>query len=278
MPHFLVVILVLASGVVSSSYASAQSLAPAPAAAAERPAPNDYGSTDAWLCRPGRTDACSVDLASTLVAADGRVTREAFTPNPAAPIDCFYVYPTVSPDRGEYSDMQPNPAELNVVRQQFARFASVCRLYAPLYRQVTLGGLRGRMASGNIVGLDQGLGYDDVQDAWRHYLERENQGRGVVLIGHSQGSFVLARLIREEIEGGPVQPRLVSAILLDATVTVPKGQDVGGSFASVPVCLSASQVGCVIAYASFRSTRPPPATTLFGHVDDQRLEAIRNEE
>ncbi len=38
-------------------------------------AKNDYGSPDTWLCRPGRAnDACAVDLTSTVVAADGRLT------------------------------------------------------------------------------------------------------------------------------------------------------------------------------------------------------------
>ena len=95
-----------------------------------------------WLCRPGRQDACSVDLTTTIVQADGSFTREEWTGDPNAPIDCFYVYPTVSTDPTPLSDMIADPAELNVIRQQFARFGSVCRLYAPLYRQVTLAGLR----------------------------------------------------------------------------------------------------------------------------------------
>ena len=45
-------------------------------------------------------------------------------------------------DRTPYSDMLPDAAALNVIRQQFARFGSKCRLYAPMYRQVTLVGLR----------------------------------------------------------------------------------------------------------------------------------------
>ena len=64
--------------------------------------------------------------------------REAFKANPSAPIDCFYVYPTVSLDKGGNSDMEPGPEENGVVRVQLARFASQCRLYAPMYRQATL--------------------------------------------------------------------------------------------------------------------------------------------
>ena len=261
-----------------SAAAHAQPIpAPAPAqpSAAPSVAPNDYRDGKSWLCRPGREDACASDLTTTIVAADGTLTREAWKGDPAAPIDCFYVYPTVSTDATPNSDMTPDPAEINVVRQQFARFASVCRLYAPIYRQVTLAGLRSLIASGGGgAALASGVGYDDVRDAWNSYLQHDNQGRGVVLIGHSQGSFVLAELIRREIDGKPVQSRVVSALLLGATLAVPKGKDVGGSFQNIPVCRSAAQTGCLIAFSSFRSTLPPPANTRFGKVGDPEQVAV----
>ena len=89
---------------------------------------------------------------------------------------------------------------------------------------------------GGGASLDKGPQYDDVRDAWRYYLEHDNRGRGVVLVGHSQGSFILTELIRQEIDGKPVQSRLVSAILLGATFAVPRGKDVGGSFQHIPLC------------------------------------------
>jgi len=112
-----------------------------------------------------------------------------------------------------------------------------------------------------------------VRDAFNYYLQNDNKGRGFVLVGHSQGSFILAELIRREIDGKPVQSRMVSAILLGTVIGVPKGKDVGGSFKSVPLCHSASQTGCVITFASYRSTVPPPANTLFGKVPDAGMEA-----
>jgi hypothetical protein len=233
--------------------------------------PNDYATAVSWLCRPGASGACDVDLTTTVVAADGTLTRETWTADPNAPIDCFYVYPTVSTDPGVNSDMTADPAELNVVRHQFARFGSKCRTYAPLYRQITLAGLRRVMAGGAAPALDSGLAFDDVRDAWNYYLEHDNKGRGVVLIGHSQGSFILMELIRKEIDGKAVQSRLVSAMLLGATLAVPRGKDVGGTFQHIPLCRSASQIGCVITYASFRSTVPPPANTLFGRVSEPAM-------
>jgi hypothetical protein len=238
------------------------------------PPANDYSKAENWLCRPGKAnDACAVDLTTTVVAADGKMTREMFKPNPKAPIDCFYVYPTVSTDQGTNSDMTADFAEQNVIRQQFARFGSQCRTFAPMYRQVTLAGLRASMAGGGRASLDQGTGYNDVLDAWNYYVKNENNGRGVVLIGHSQGSAVLTKLIRDEVDGKPIQSRLVSAILMGWTVPVPKGKDVGGAFKNIPLCRSAEQTGCLITFATFRSTIPPPANTLFGRVDDDGLEA-----
>jgi hypothetical protein len=248
-------------------------LAGQPPADTPPPKPNDYADATTWLCRPGRQDACAIDHTTTVVAADGKLAKETWTADPNAPIDCFYVYPTISTDPTPNSDMTADPAELNVIKQQFARFASKCKPYAPLYRQVTLVGLRRMLAPGAAVTLDQGLQYDDVKDAWNYYLKNDNRGRGVVLVAHSQGSFILNRLIHDEIDGKPIQSKLVSAILLGTIIAVPKGKDVGGSFQHVPLCHAATQTGCVITYASFRSTIPPPANTLFGRVPDANMAA-----
>src|SRR5262245_31648619 len=95
------------------------------------PAKNDYSKTERWLSRPGRHDACDVDLTTTVISANGKLTRESWAANPKAPIDCFYVYPTVSMDPTPNSDMSAGEEELSVVRVQAARFGSQCRVYAP---------------------------------------------------------------------------------------------------------------------------------------------------
>ena len=98
------------------------------------PPKNDYADAKNWLCRPGQQDACSVDLSTTIVAADGATKREEWKANPNAPIDCFYAYPTVSTDPSPNSDMNPGAEEKRVVAGQAARFNSQCRVFAPLYR------------------------------------------------------------------------------------------------------------------------------------------------
>jgi hypothetical protein len=265
----LVLAAVLLAGALSSSAAAQTSATPSPAAAPAEAAaaPVDYSKPDSWLCRPGRKDACAIDLTATVVAADGKLTKEVFKADPKAPIDCFYVYPTVSNDPGGNSDMKAGPEELGVIRAQFARFAAKCRPFAPLYRQVTLTALRNGIA-GQPMKVDRALGYNDVLAAWNYYLAHNNKGRGVVLIGHSQGSGVLTNLIKNEIDGKPIQSRLISAILAGTSLPNPKGRDVGGAFQSIPLCRKQGQYDCVITYASFRDTSPPPANSRFGRVQN----------
>lgn len=235
----------------------------------------DYGNPQAWLCRPDRPGACNVDLSTTVLARDGRSTVERARLDPKAPVDCFYVYPTVSTDTTTVSDFVPDAAERNVVRLQLARFGTKCRLFAPLYRQVTSTAVGRALAAGNPAPDFRGIGYQDVRAAWHYYLAHDNGGRGVVLIGHSQGTSILTELIRSEIEGTPMQSRIVSALLLGTVggILVPRGRDVGGTFAHMPLCRAATQTGCVVSYSSFRNTAPPAANTLFGRSADSTLVA-----
>jgi hypothetical protein len=244
---------------------------------AASPAP-DYGNPQAWLCRPDRPAACDVDLSTTVIGRDGHSTVERAPLDPKAPVDCFYVYPTVSTDTTTNSDLVPDAAERNVVRLQLARFGTQCRLFAPMYRQLTLAA----MGRANAAGIESpdflGLGYQDVRAAWRYYLAHDNGNRGIVLIGHSQGSSILTELIRREIEATPIQSRIVSALLIGAPggILVLRGRDAGGTFAKMPLCRAATQTGCVVAYSSFRSTAPPAATTRFGLSVDSTLVACTN--
>ena len=234
------------------------------AAAQTPPAANDYSRPETWLCLPGRAgDACGVDLTTTVVETTGKSDRITLTATPApSNIDCFYVYPTVSTDPTPNSDMTIDEAERRVVAVQFARFRNVCRPFAPMYRQVTLSALRQYMTGQN-PGADRELAYNDVKAAWDWYLKHENKGRGVVLIGHSQGSGVIQELVKREIDGKPVQQNLiVGAMPIGSNVPV----DEKGNFGSFPSCSAKGQTGCLISYVSFRAEAPPPATSRFGKV------------
>lgn len=215
-----------------------------------------------WLCRPGmRANPCEPGLATTRFTPAGKRLGVERIPEPRHPrIDCFYVYPTVSDQKTPEATLRIDPEERSIARFQAAYYSQECRVFAPMYRQITLAGL---LAPGSVTPQMQRTAYDDVRDAWREYLRRDNHGRGVVLISHSQGTFVLRQLVAKEIDRRPsVRRRLVSAILLGGNVTVKAGSDVGGDFRHVPACRSPHQVGCVIAFSTFN--QPVPPGSLFG--------------
>jgi hypothetical protein len=253
-------------------------------ASAQAPDPKvahaDYSNPALWLCKPGLSgDKCKINLDATVINGNGSTSVEKFkaADNPA--IDCFFVYPTVSLDAGWQSDFEADKMEIDDIKLQFARFGAACRQFAPIYRQTTLTALR--VASGGPAPAGErpaaGVGgYNDVVDAWNWYMANENKGRGVVLIGHSQGAGVLARLIAAEVEGKPAQKQFISAIILGSAVMVPEGQDVGGTYKTIPLCRAEDQTGCVISYATFRDTNPPPATSNFGKSRGGNVAACNN--
>lgn len=249
------VLFALAAAAVVQGSAAAQ---PAPAAA-------DYSDEANWLCRPNREDACATDISATIVEANGSVRVEPFERAREPSVDCFYVYPTVSNDPTPNSDLVANDEERRAVVSQFARFGSVCRTFAPMYRQITLAALRTALSNGEPVQpAASALAYGDVAAAFRRFIEHDNAGRPFVLVGHSQGARMLQTLIRREIDGRPLQQQMLSALLIGSNLSVPERADVGGDFQSVALCRTPSQVGCVVSYVSFRSDVPPPPGSRFG--------------
>ena len=227
----------------------------------------DYAKDSTWLCLPGRADVCSTPLPTTALNANGygSVGRSNVAKDP--PVDCFYVYPTVSSDPGLNSDMIAGREEKLSAETQFARFASVCRPFAPIYRQMTTASVIAYATGADITraGL---LAYADVLAAWRNYLRTRNQGRPFVLIGHSQGSLMLQRLIAEEIETRPdVARRMKLAIIPGFNVLVPQGKLVGGTFKSTSLCSRSGQTGCVMTWTSYREKNEPPPGAVFGYAE-----------
>jgi len=227
----------------------------------------DYTKDATWLCLPGRGDICSTPLGTTALNPNGYGSSGQ---NPVAkdpPLDCFYVYPTVSTDRAMNSDLIVDNAEKLAAQTQFTRFASVCKTYAPIYRQMTLAAVAAYSAGANIDDA-AALAYLDVLSAWRNYITTRNNGRPFVLIGHSQGSLMLQMLIAREIETNPaIASRMKLAILPGFNVLVPNGKLVGGTFKKTPLCSREGQTGCVITWTSFRERNVPPQGAIFGYSD-----------
>jgi Protein of unknown function (DUF3089) len=218
-----------------------------------------------WLCRPGlAANPCEPGLATTLFSPAG---VQLGVEHPRRPrhrrIDCFYVYPTVSGQPRPAATRRIDPELRSIALYQAARYSRDCRVFAPVYRQITIQGLFG----GGVTPAQAERAYRDVRAAWRTYLRRFNHGRGVVLIGHSQGTLQLRRLVREEIDPRRrARRRLVSALLLGGNVTVAAGRDRGGDFKHVRACRTARQLGCVVAFSTFGGPAPPDS--VFGRTND----------
>jgi hypothetical protein len=234
-----------------------------------------YAEAANWLCKPGREgDVCTgEDLDATEVAADLTLTPQPFEAAEEPAVDCFYVYPTNSQDEGLSADLEPaDNQEVWVARNQAARFTGACRVFAPVYRQMTVSGI-GAERGPELEAAYEGA-YADVLDAFKQYVVNESDERGFVLIGHSQGAGLLRELIADEVDGEPaLRGRLVAAYLLGTTVEVPEGEVVGGTFENLPLCEAGDQTGCVVSYATFRDDAPPPDDSRFGLARTEGMEA-----
>jgi Protein of unknown function (DUF3089) len=232
------------------------------AAAAVLPSTAGAASSTVWLCRPGLSaNPCTPGLSTTRFSPAGRrlgVENLRAVKNPK--FDCFYVYPTVSGQSTVQANLHIDPEERSIALYQAARYSQYCRVYAPMYRQFTL---RAITNPGLLTPAVRAAVYADALNGWKTYLRRYNKGRGIVLIGHSQGSFVLRALIAAEIDSKPAtRARVISALLLGGDVTVRKGRDVGGDFKHIRACHSTTQLGCVVAFSTFDAA--VPADSKFG--------------
>ena len=244
---------------------------PTPTTTASTVAPGPYNSAlyadpAHWICRGDVTnDVCDSSYPVTAVAADGTLTINPSDMAVDPSIDCFYVYPTTSEDATMASDFTAG-AEVNTTILQAARFNQVCRVFAPIYRSVTSAGLGRAFSTGDPqFPAAWNQAYLDVLDAWRQYLAHDNNGRPVVILAHSQGSFHVVRLLKEEVDTKPEQRNLVvSAIVAGTSFQVAAGRDVGGDTQNMPLCRSNIQFGCVITFQTFRNNVPPLPGTLFG--------------
>jgi hypothetical protein len=218
--------------------------------------------TTVWLCKPGLADnPCKPGFDTTAVSPTGTpIAPEQVRADRKPKADCFYVYPTVSDDRTPNSDLSIDPEERSIALYQAARYGLHCRVFAPMYRQLTLSAI---FNPDGITEEQRQLAYSDVVSAWKTYLSKYNDGRGVILIGHSQGTFVLRQLIHDYVDSRPgVRKRLISAVLLGGNVGVAEGGNVGGDFTHIPGCTEPKQIGCAVAFSTFNA--PVPADARFG--------------
>ncbi|MDE0871588.1 MAG: DUF3089 domain-containing protein [Flavobacteriales bacterium] len=199
------------------------------------PAPN-YDLSEHWASLPHRLDP-SDEWPKNLPESEALDSID---------VDVFFLYPTQY-FKGEIWHAGPENEEVNLVtdnypmRLQASAFNIGGRLYAPRYRQAHIGVFTWQDSLSSEA-LE--LAYEDVRAAFMHYLEHWNDGRGIILAGHSQGSWHERWLIQEFFDGQPLAGQLVAAY-------GPGFDWYASDFQRVPICKTPTQTGCVCSWMSY---------------------------
>lgn len=202
----------------------------------------DYRRADSWVARPDRP----ADPARWLPPG---VPRTA-----AGPAAVFFVAPTSYLDRAHWNATLHEPsAEPRLrlfVAGQASVFAAAGRIWAPRYRQATIGAFL-TDAPDSARALD--FAYADVAAAFDAFLAQAPADAPLILAGHSQGSLHLLRLLRERVAGRPLARRIVAGYAPGWPVSTVADLPALG----LPACTRADQPGCLLSWLSFADPADP---------------------
>jgi hypothetical protein len=209
----------------------------------------DYSRQASWAALPTMRDEAD-SLPPGIAAID----------QSRAPADVFFIYPTVFFSKEHWTARIDDPMYRKAVgelplRGQASVFSGCCAIYAPHYRQMTLGGFVHWSANSDAA---MNLAYADVERAFDHYLRTGNKGRPFIIAGHSQGSRLARRLIAERIDGKPIAKRMIAAYLIGHWIE----QSWFDGRRDIKACQGRSDLHCVITYSSFEEGRDGTAQRL----------------
>jgi len=198
------------------------------------PAP-DYAKDEAWAALPGRSDPADYSV------------PELPAP-PAKPVVAvFFVHPTTDVESpGWNASLQD--AETNqltdgfVLRGQASVFDGCCAVYAPRYRQASLGSFFD-LEGGGARALE--VAYGDVEAAFESFLARIGGDTPFIVAGHSQGARHVVTLLERRVSGTALRSRLVAAYPIG--YAVPRAE-IAAKLPDIPVCTSAAATGCLVSW------------------------------
>jgi len=165
----------------------------------------------------------------------------------SAKADVFFIHPTtdVTGFKGNAAidDKSINRQTDNFpIKYQASVFNESCKVYAPRYRQAALNNFFSKNSERSQEAFD--IAYKDVKAAFEYYLKNYNNGRPIIIAGHSQGSKHAQRLLREFFDGQPLQKQLVEAYIIG----FPTYEN---QFQFLKVSESADDFGGFVSYSTF---------------------------
>ncbi|MEQ1498260.1 MAG: DUF3089 domain-containing protein [Novosphingobium sp.] len=199
---------------------------------------NAYTDPALWHARPGKPGE-----------DPARWQPEGFVPD-GAQIDAavFFIHPTSYLKRDHWNapldDPEAKRIGLIVTRANASVFGRAAEIWAPRYRQAAFGAFVTDKPEARQA-LD--LAYSDVASAFDVFVAAQPKGRPIVIAGHSQGSFLAKRLVREKIAGTPLAGRLAALYAIGWVVDRQRDLPAMG----LSGCETSDQAGCVISYLSF---------------------------
>lgn len=227
------------------------------------PAENIYGDVRMWIARPDMTEdnpslwtprVSPPDSAGRGAAPDAEPAR--FVPEEErGTAAVFFIHPTSYLSNAHWNapldDDEANWRAGLFVRSQSSAFASAGEVWAPRYRQATMGAFLTR----DVVTANRALdaAYADVEAAFDQFLEDIGPRRPIILAGHSQGSLHLARLMRQRVQDNPIARRIVAAYVIGWPISVEHDLPRMG----LPACEEADSSNCILAWQSFAEPAEP---------------------
>jgi hypothetical protein len=165
----------------------------------------------------------------------------------SAQADVFFIHPTTDvtgfKGNANIDDKSINKQTDNFpIKYQASVFNESCKVYAPRYRQAALNNFFTKNSDNSKAAFD--TAYSDVKAAFEYYLKNYNNGRPIIIAGHSQGSKHAQRLLREFFDGKPLQKQLVEAYIIG----FPTHEN---QFQFLKVSESADTFGGYISYSTF---------------------------
>ena len=166
--------------------------------------------------------------------------------------DVFYIYPTVFLDRKDprwnieiEDSIQKWNIDNRAVRFQASAWAESGRMFIPYYRQANIRAYDQLDGRGREALL---FAYNDVKTAFEYYLKNYNQGRPIILAGHSQGSTHLSLLLKEYFDKKPLMNQLVVAYIPGIGIDL-------DLFDSIPLLTKPTETGGFVSWNTFKMNK-----------------------
>lgn len=208
----------------------------------------DYSNLNNWAAHPWKKDPSD------------SVPQPLLNESKDSLVDVFFIHPTTLTSkklRGKTWNAAINDAALNAktdyssILYQASVFNGNCRVFAPRYRQAHLYSFFTKDKEQGKVALR--TAYEDVKNAFEYYLKNYNNGRPVIIAGHSQGTLHAQLLLKNYFDGTELSKQLVCAYI--PGLVIPKKE-----FVFLQPCTDSTSTGCFAGWRTYRRKYIPAYT------------------